>query len=190
MNLTGLKEIYRQMKVNSMKRYKFGFSYNNIAFDIFYFIDEIPNKLIFGVIGDNCYFELDVKEGFEINTYLGDIYAKLCSILGLQYNPNSPFKTTYFFEAFNNAIPKIINVENKPKPEDIARYSKDIEDSEKVYFMGWLDNEKAGNKVRDLNLEKTRRLLGYDAYVLCKQKNISSRWTDDKAKAIKFFIPI
>ncbi|MCS7465006.1 DUF6037 family protein [Paenibacillus doosanensis] len=62
-------------------------------------------------------------------------------------------------------------------------YRKDVEEADKIYFMGWLDKTISGNKATPNNLEKTRLLLGQDAYVRCKAKNVSSRWTDDVKKA-------
>jgi len=50
---------------------------------------------------------------------------------------------------------------------------------------------KRGQHVTAENLYKTRTLLNYEAYIMCKEKNISTEWTDDEAKAkeadMKFF---
>lgn len=64
-----------------------------------------------------------------------------------------------------------------------------MEEAEKIYFCGWFDNDKVGKKVRPENLEKTKEILGTDAYLMCKKNNISSKWTDDKDGAIEYFLP-
>ncbi|WP_338018908.1 DUF6037 family protein [Brevibacillus agri] len=189
LKLTGLRDLYADMKIKGIKRYKFAFTYNKVSFDVFFFTDETPFKLMFGVKALSFYFELNVNNGFVIDTNIGDKYTQLRKILGLQYNPNNPFKTFYFFSEFDKKIPKHANVNNKPEPSDIAYYKKDIEESEKIYFLSWRDNEKCGKQVSPENLYKTRLLLGYDAYLICKRKNISSCWTHDKSLAQSFYLP-
>ena len=189
LKLDGLKSPYVDMKEKKIKRCRFPFTFNNVHFDVFFFIDEIPFKLMFGVKAKNFYFEVDVHKGFIIDPNIGDKYLRLCEALGLKFNPNSPFKTVYFFSEFNKTIPKTIENNNYPRTNEIAYYRRDIEESEKIFFMGWKDNEKRGEHVRPENLRKTRLLLGYDAYLRCKEKNISSRWTDVKNLAQNFYLP-
>jgi hypothetical protein len=59
----------------------------------------------------------------------------------------------------------------------VAKYYDDIEESEKIYFIGFLDNNKLCHKVSDRNLRKTRLLIGEDAYYTCMKHNISTRWS-------------
>ncbi len=106
MKLDGLIKLYNDMKSNDIKRYKFIFTYKNVIFDMFFFIDEQPFKLAFGVREENFYFELEVKRSFIINPNLRDKYLKLVEVLGLKYNPQSPFKTIHFFSEFNQKVPQ------------------------------------------------------------------------------------
>lgn len=189
MKLGGLENLYIDMKNKDIKRYKFIFTFNKVCFDVFFFTDEEPFKLVFGVLAENFYFEIDVKRGYNITAYLGDKLTDLMKILGLQSDEKSHFKTSYFFEAFNKSIPIVANRSNCPEPHDIAKYRRNVEESNKIYFCGWLDNEKRGNNSKKKNLEKTRLILGHDAYQMCKDRNISSRWTDIKENAVKFYLP-
>lgn len=189
MRLDGLAKLYNDMKANDIKRYKFIFSYNNVIFDVFFFVDEQPFKLAFGVKAENFYFELEVNRGFIINPNIGDKYLKLIEVLGLKYNPQSPFKTIHFFSEFNQKVPQNADKKNKWQPHDTAYYKKNVEESEKIYFCGWFDNEKVGKHVKPKNLEKTKEVLGNEAYEMCSRKNISSCWTADKSSAIEFFLP-
>ena len=180
MKLNGIKEFHNSMKINGVKKSKFIFTYNNVVFDIFFFTDEVPYKLCIGGRANNFYFELNVKKGYIIDINIGDKYLRLLEILGLKYNPDSPFKTIYFFNELNKNIPKKIDTNNKWKPSDYAIYKRNVEEAEKIYFCGWFDNDKVGKKVREKNLEKTKEILGTDAYLMCKKNNISSKWTERK----------
>lgn len=192
MILNGLKNLYGSMKAQEINRYKFIFTYNNINFDVFFFIDEQPHfKLAFGVMIYNFYFELPVKKGFCIDAYLDNYtYNRLVEILQLKPSEDGPYKISYFFEQFNKNIPNKAKKQLEVKPYDIAKYINDVEEADKIYFCGWLDNNKREYQVQDTNLEKTRKWLSYKAYVMCKEKNISSKWTDEKEKAKEFYLPV
>lgn len=145
---------------------------------------------MFGVKYENFYFEIKVSNGFEINPILlPDDYKRLVKILNLDFSIDGPFKISYFFQAFNNNIPKTADPRNRPKPHDIIIYKSDVEESDKIYFYGWLDNKIQNKKVTKENLEKTKTLLGHRAYERCKAKNISSRWTSDKTKEVDYYLP-
>lgn len=176
MILEGLRSLYKEMKNINLERYKIPFNYNNVSFDVFFFIDETPFILMFGVKALNFYFEVEVNNGFLINPILDkEVYYKLIEILNLNSNSNNPFKPQYFFEEFNKKIPGNISVNNKPKPHEIAQFRRDVEENEKIYFLGWKDNNLNNENVSPENLYKTKRLLGDNAFERCKRKNISSR---------------
>lgn len=190
MQLTGLIPLFESMKSQKIQRYKFEFKRNNVSFDVIFFTDSSPYILLFGARGLNFSFEIEVHKGFRIKTMLDkDIFKKLQQVLSLQFNPNNKFSINAFFEDFNKQIPAIANFKNVPKPHEIALYSRDVEESHKIYFMGWLDNTIRGDSVTEKNLEKTERLLGYKTYLTCKSKNLSSRWTDQEHLAKEFINP-
>ena len=164
------------MKQQDIERYKFDFKYHNVNFDVLYFIDEIPNKLAFGIKQHNYYFEIPVRKGFEVTAFL-DEYNKFCEIMGFTYNHKSPYKPVYFFNEFNKNIPNVATKKNIPKPSQIAVYRNNVEESDKIYFVKWRDNKKAGHQVSVENLKKTKLLLSNAAYLMCKEKNISSCWS-------------
>ena len=150
-----------------------------MVFDVLFFTDESPFILLFGVHLKNFSFIVKVRNGFIIDGKLPyDTYKKLCEILGIEYDPLNKFSPFAFFKDFNKAIPSVALLSQRAQPQDIAEYRKDVEEAHKVYFYGWNDNTKSGDKVRDKNLKKTKEYLGADAYEWCKKKNISSRWTD------------
>lgn len=86
-------------------------------------------------------------------------YFELCRILNLQYDPENRFLPGKFFREFDFAIPHLGSQINKAVYYEVARYRRDVEESDKIYFMGWLDNDKQAHRVTEQNLQKTRRLL-------------------------------
>lgn len=177
MKLGNLKDLYRFLKKEGIDRYKFNFSFNGVVFETLYFIDDEPHSLSMGVRNHNFYFEVPVKHGFIINTVLDrKTYSELFKVLGLTYDENNPFSPDAFFTSFNSQIPSQFKKTNIPLPHEVFHHRSDVEESKKIYFIGWRDNKKVGKQVRPENLEKTRKLLSLKAYEMCKAKNVSSCW--------------
>ncbi|WP_366345979.1 DUF6037 family protein [Paenibacillus amylolyticus] len=190
MKLDRLKNLYIGMKNSKIERYKIQFTFNNVSFDVFFFIDENPYLLVFGVKAVNFYFEVKVKPGFSIDTFLPkDIHTRLMAMLNLKYDPNSSFKLNYFFEEFNKKIPQKVVLSNQPKSNEVGCFRKNVEENDKVYFLGWRDNQTRNENVSFKNLMKTKALLGNTAYERSRQKNFSSRWTEDIKLAQEFYLP-
>jgi hypothetical protein len=191
MILDGLKPLYKSMKDRKIERCRFLYIHNQLHFDIFFLIDDQPFLLMFGAKQVNLYFEKEVKNGFSINPYLGDKYSQLCDALGIKPNPDNPFSPNKFFEEFNQKIPHSTQV---AKPHEIASIknkikTEEIEEIDKIYFIGWRNNNLQKEQVSERNLQKTRKWLSYEAYIRCLKKNISSRWTHDQELAQDFYIP-
>lgn len=182
MVLSGLKNLYKSMKGQELDRVRFQYKHARVIFDVFFFIDETPFCLLFGAKEFNFAFEMPVRAGFAVEPILssGD-YKALCAALGLEYDPLHPFSVKVFLERFNESIPSEIGP-GTIRPEQIAVYRRDVEEAEKIYFFQWRDNTVLGKHVTPENLEKTKRLLGKQAYEACRRRNISSCWTDDHKK--------
>lgn len=178
------------MVTQKIERYRFQYKAGKAVFDVFFFVDEKPFVLLFGVKAVNFSFELVVERGFIIDPQLDrDTYEKLCVVLGLEYDPDRPFKPFNFFKEFNKFIPQKAAIAQTAEPHDVANYRSDVEEADKVYFLKWKDNTMRGEKVQWKNLQKTKKLLGEKAYIRCEQKNISSCWTDKKELARKVTLP-
>ncbi len=135
----------------------------------------------------NFSFTLDVEPGFYINPHLPkEVFKKLCEVLELRFNPQNQFSTRAFFMEFNQNIPSQAAKHQAAKPHEIANYYPQMEEADKKYFLGWRHNHPIKENVSLENLEKTRILLGYQAYLICRDKNISSRWTDRLEDAQNF----
>lgn len=191
MKLDQLKPLYRLMKVEEMNQTRFYYTFNEVKFDVFFFIDVLPFRLMFGALGYNFFFEIDVEEGFNINPFLSrDKYTTLVTtVLKLKYDPNYKFEMSKFFVDFNRHIPQNKKNTHKVLPQDIAKHRADIEECEKIYFCGWLDNDLRGNKRSSENLKKSKTLLPNETFLSIKDRNISSKWTDLREKAIEVHSP-
>jgi len=71
----------------------------------------------------------------------------------------------------------------------VGKYYSDVEEADKLFFCGWLDNTKQGNRVTPRNLAKTHRLMGQREHDFAAKRNYSTRWTSDEDKAVTLFIP-
>ncbi|USK36476.1 DUF6037 family protein (plasmid) [Bacillus sp. F19] len=182
MELTGLKPLYSSMIELNLKRTKFSVIINNAVFEFIYFIDSLPHSLAIGVRNNNLYYEIEVKNGFRINPYLGEKYAQIYKILGLSPKGSSPFSPSKFYVEINKRIPTSTSSTNIPKTSDIAPFRRNVEEPDKIYFYGWRDNTTRKENVSAENLKKTRQWLGIEAYEMCKKHNISSCWTAEKSK--------
>jgi len=190
MKLNGLVDLYRSMKGQGIDRYRFEYRHGRALFDVFFFIDESPFILLFGAKGEALSFEVEVGAGFNINPILDSTtYKELCRVLGLEYDPNNPFSPKGFFAQFNQNIPRVASINAKAEPHEIAQYRNVAEEEDKIYFLGWRNNDLRGERVSETNLKKTRDLLGQKVYDRCNSKNISSCWTDDASKAKKVQLP-
>jgi hypothetical protein len=189
MKLNGLYILYKNMKLQSIEKCRFEYQNKKGKFDVFFFIDEDPFILLFGAKGGNFSFEVDVHKGFKIEPkFEKEIYYKLIKFIEIMSNKDDLFKPFNFFVDFNQKIPKQISKSNLVKPHQLIKYRKDVEEANKIYFLKWLNNTN-GHKVTIENLNKTKQILGKRAYEICKKKNISSCWTDDKNKAKEFYLP-
>ena len=185
MHLDNLKHLRESMYDHGKKSCRFDFRYGNTAFDVLFFADT-NLALGFGKRGaDPVYFEIPVEDGYRINTYTGDTYNLIRKALGINpYGKNGKFRTGPFFKAFKEAIPTKYAPRNACRSKDIARYKRDVEENEKVFFMGWRHNSEGHPSAE--NLRKTLEYMGPTCYRRAIENNLSSRWTDVEEWAIDF----
>ena len=195
--MTNLVLSFRALSVLHTSRFLFNkYGFHNVGVDRIIKSAKIPKATFYNyfhskerLIEMSLTFQTDglkhevisviyVDKGLSMTEKLRKIYFLHANVEGLY---NLPFKA--IFEISN------ANFKNVPKPHEIALYSRDVEESHKIYFMGWLDNTIRGDSVTEKNLEKTERLLGYKTYLTCKSKNLSSRWTDQEHLAKEFINP-
>ena len=188
--LNGLDPLVRQMRQLDLARIRFPYRHGRVNFDVFFFIDETPWCLLFGAKAYNLAFEVTVRPGFEADTNLTrETYKGLCEAPGLTYDPANKFSPRAFLEDFGRALPSVLSAKAALQPHELAPYRNNVEESEKIYFCGWLDNTQRGGQVSEGNLRKTSDWLGAATSQRCRQKNLSSRWSADASMAITYTPP-
>ena len=190
MRLNNLAVLHHAMVEGGISRYRFGYTTNGVAFQIFFFAEGDPFELLFGCLANNSAFTINVDHLYRIDPALPrDTFRTLCQALGLTFDPNNKFRTSAFFQSFSRAIPTTVEPAGRVRPRDIAPFSRDIEEADRVYFCGWRDNTVRGEHVSSANLRKTRDWLGLPAFLSCQRRNISSCWTDDPTRELAFTPP-
>lgn len=189
MKLNNLENLHFNMNKQGLIKTKFEFRFRGLVFSVIYIAESFPHTLLIGCIAHNLFLVLDVSEEYEIATYLGNNYKPLIEALDLNYDPDNPFRPSEFFTAFISAIPLNTTAGSTPTVTDIARISRDAEESNKIHFCGWLPHDGVNSRPRPPNLDKTRKLCGEEAYRVCLNHHISSRWSDIESNSVPYHAP-
>lgn len=177
MQLEGLRSLHASMRANNVTRTQFQYRHNNVVFDVLFFTDRAPYKLLFGAIGHKCSFILDVRPGYDVVPVIkpDSAYSDLCRALGLTYDPANPFRPSTFLAHFAQHIPAVIESAKEPSAP-VNQQADIIDDGDKVYFSHWRNNGNSSH-VSEKNLDKTYRAFGRLISDFCLDRNISSCWT-------------
>lgn len=189
MKLERLAQLYESMNSQGMTKSKFEFRFRNLVFSVVYIAEQFPHELLFGCRAHALFFVVSVSRDFIIGTYLGDSYKALLDALEVKPDPNNRFSPNVFFQEFRSAIPQTTTPGNTPSVTDIASIRRDVEDAEKIYFLGWLPHDGVRSHPSESNLSKTKRICGQAAYDTCYRHHISSRWTDIEELAQQYHEP-
>lgn len=182
MQISALKELHKDMRRNGVTRTQFQYRHNQAAFDVLFFTDSPPYKLLFGAIGEKCCFVVNVKPGYSIDPFLQpkSAYNDLCRVLGIEYDPKNPFSTAKFFRHFAETVPHTITTIKEPKTPINTR-AEIAEDGDKTFFSHWCNNGESRH-VTDVNLGKTKKAFGKEISTFCSNRNISSCWSATEKK--------
>lgn len=189
MRLERLAHLYSNMRTQGMKKAMFEFQFRRLLFSVVYLAEEFPHELLFGCRAHNLFFVVGVSRDFTIRTYLGESYRPLIDALGLKPDPSNRFSPNVVFEEFKAAIPLSTSPTNAPTVTDIASIRRDVEDPDKMYFLGWLSHDGERSRPSSANLAKTKRICGSATYDICLRNHISSRWTDIEELAQQYHEP-
>lgn len=187
-----IKPLLRDMVANNAKQAQFRFEYNHVGFDVIVLIDREPYELLFGAVNHNLAFTLHMHKGYILDSLPNDVYYALLKILNLK-GGSEHFNSMIFLRFFAEHIPRTFSG-RKVQPHEVAvlknrdmTRSETVDESDKIYFKGWKNHFTDGRQVR--NLEKTRELLGYDAYIFCRDHNISSCWSANPSERVDYYLP-
>ena len=187
MYLNRLRRLHQEMRNQDMDRCRFPFARNRARFQVVFLTDQTPYALLFGLVGGQWSFSVDVQTDYLIETTLDrQTYRELVRVLELEYDPKRPFRPADFFADLNDALPQRVGWTNWARPQDTAPFRRDVDDVDRIYLLRWLPQGK-GRQVSERNLQKTHTLLGNATYELCRARKVSSVWTDDPNRAKEYW---
>ena len=169
------RDLFSSMrKSNNKERDRFLFTFNNVEFDVIVVLDKTPFELLVGALYRNWACTMKMLPGYDVTMDDKDFF-ELCRILNLQAGKDS-FLSSHFISYMANHCPKECSSEIV-NPKHYARHMssrKNIEDSEKTVFRGWIE-QRNGRTAR--NYSKTEEYFGKKIADFCRERNISSVWT-------------
>lgn len=157
----------------------FDYTHNGIDFSVLFDVNCQPFKLTMIKKKSDQFLILEVLNGYQINTYLGEDLKKLKEMLELHHG-KMKFSTNDFFEEFNRKIPEFIS--NAKISNTCLSRVYQCEDCDKLYIRelrNWDKYPELKKHATPENREKTR-LLYPKIYERIKDKNISVFYTDKK----------
>lgn len=187
--MNGLRRLHAHMRQSGDQRASFQIKHNHVEFDCLFLVDIEPFEFVLAAVGHPdvaMVLSIDVVE-YTTAPYFGDAYKALARLFNTGQESFKPFQPFSFLVEVDRKIPSSYR---KPTPADVVKtYRHHVEEGDKPYFVGWLDNDKQGHRVRASNLEKTRRCFGQAVHDVCARTNQSSRWTNDPHCNRPYFDP-
>lgn len=187
-HMQGLRRLHEAMRAAGDQRARFQITHNRIVFDCLFLTDIAPFEFVLAAIGHpDVALVLHVRRGYLVVPNFGDGYKPLARLFHTGEETFRPFKPAEFLCEIDRDIPTAYR---KPTHiETVRTYRHHVEEGDKPYFFGWLDNNPQGRRVSPENLDKTRRCFGERVRDICERTNQSSRWTADRASARDYFEP-
>lgn len=190
-HMPGLKRLHLSMRRAGTERARFQIHHAPLTFDCLFLTDITPYEFVLAAVGHpDLVFVFAVERGYCIQTAFDNtLYRALADALQRGRGSTSKLVPNRFLEEIGAAIPNDIGRTLTITTADVLRiYRRHVEESEKVYFKGWLRNPE-GKRVRPENLDKTRRCYGQKVRDSCERQNISSCWTPISAEEVAFTLP-
>lgn len=173
-----LKQLYISMRENEIDSQKFQISHNGIDFECVFSLREEPFSLSFTSLGIHRVFVLFyVRKGFDLDPNLSSSeYSKLARLFRNNNDSFVKFQPSVFLKEISNSFPSVATLNNRATPQDTIRHRRDIEDADKIYFIGWTHH--TGKTYKEENLRKTILAFGQEAGNYQIRNNASSKWSD------------
>ncbi|RII76716.1 hypothetical protein D0894_15665 [Pseudomonas monteilii] len=180
MYMTSLRALHQSMIAIRSDMQQFRINVGAASFDCLFSTRDDPFVLAMTSRGSAPkFFRFDVRRGYIIRDYLGDMYGKLLEVLRVDGATGQRLIPSVFLEQLNDALPTQATPAAMPVPSEIVRLRPDIiEDRDKPYFDTWTRWDPDGpRRPSEENRHKTLLLLGREALEFSIQVNASSRWS-------------
>lgn len=189
----GLRQLHHLMRRVRVDRCSYAYRDGRAEVTVAFLTDERPYALLIVVRGPTTHcFERQVHPGYRIDPFLGEHFGPLKEALGISGSTGAePWGPIPFFTKLGANVPLTLSPHTPPPPPElIAQCRRDVDEADKIYFVGWkIHTRESGRHVTAENLEKTRRLLHSTFAEHCERSNISSVWTDDPARSRRVVAP-
>jgi predicted kinase len=182
MQLERLKSLYLSMSATGLTRIALACRVTGASLDVA-MLTEPGNHGIF--IGqDGQWVFLAVTSGGLINPVLPhQDYVRILKMVKAEAQ-KGVFKTGQFFQELDAALPDKAETRMVLRTHVAAQLFPQVLEVERQHFLGF-QSPIPGASVTEQNLEKTRMLLGAEAYKLCRALNRSSHWSQSAGKAVR-----
>ncbi|HEF1622227.1 TPA: hypothetical protein R8T64_000118 [Campylobacter lari] len=183
MKMTGLENLYKDIKNKQVTYCIFNYTHNRVELEIMFDINPKPFKLLIIKKYSNKTLLLDILNGFKLDIFLSkEKYQILLDILDIKGADTTPFSTKKFFEELNSAIPhQVIQYNLNNNLRYIISQVNNFDEANLVYIKCLKDWSKNKNNrhVTEKNRKKTKYLYP-DVFEIIKDKNISVVYTNNK----------
>lgn len=179
MKLNSLEQLHRSMQSLGIEMQQFRARTGAAEFDCLFSTRETPFILSLTSRGENPkFFKFEVKPGYRISDYFGEIYSNLVSVLRIDGRSGEKLIPKNFLAQLDLAIPTTATERNIPGAESILKNRHDLEERDKPFFDTWIYWKEEGKpSPSQENLHKTLVVLGSEAHEYSLAMNASSRWS-------------
>ena len=180
MEYKGFKKLHQVMRDSEATKYIGKFKYK-IECTYLFDIDMKPYELIFlrQKNKETLTLKLLVKNGYNLDNHKSkDFFYQIIKFFEIEKDGDKNFNSDTIFNNLSEELFKL-ELSNLFQPQcyETAKFHSDVEESEKIYFKGLLNNNLRKNSVTDRNFEKTSKLIGKEIAIDLKNSNISTCWT-------------
>jgi predicted kinase len=182
MYLEKLKYLHQNMTSVRLTRVCFSATVAQIKLDVAFIAEQNLFRLFVGRQG--AWVGVPIMPGYQLNPVLPyQDYLKLLKLMGAD-GQQGKFHSGAFFQELVDTLPQIVEPKLLLRPHIATQLFGYVDEPGKHFFAGFAENPKSAEVSRK-NLEKTKFLLGQEAYILCRKLNMSSRWTENPKRSLK-----
>ena len=173
--ISGLRTLHKKMVTSKIQHQKFRVTTGAVAFECLFSAPPFQLSLTSRGSQRPEFFLFKILPGYRIKTLINsDDFKRLMALLKTHGQSNSKFSSLEWFTQISCQVPQIITKE--PTPKEICTLRNDLEEPEKPYWDTWIQWTD-GRKPSKNNLQKTRLLLGDEAYRYSLKMGFSTKWS-------------
>lgn len=170
------KRFRNQIENNGLKIVKFDFKYHTCDMRIIYALSQ--NVFIIAIRGTQKGFMISLNRYKTSHTIENSLYKELAKCKDIPFDPKRPYNPFDFLIELNKFLGNTnigFVVPTKSDYQGTAIVA--IPDEQRIFFQRWIPHITDGKNVREKNIKKIEKLLGYNISKFCENNNISIGFT-------------